>query len=122
MTLRELIIQYREKNGLSQRQFAERCGISNGYISMIETDLNPKTGKPAVPSLKMMRKIAFGMNMTLDELLAAVDELIVDISAEKNAASGETARKKEFIELFDRLTPEEKKLIVAQMRGILASR
>lgn len=122
MTIREIIIEYRTKNNLSQRQFAERCGVSNGYISMLENDINPSTGKPAIPSLKMLRKIAKGMNMTIDELLAANETLLVGLSDEKKAASEKAAKKQEFIELYDRLTPEEKKLIIAQMQGILAAR
>lgn len=122
MTIREIIIKYREENNLSQRQFAEKCGVSNGYISMLENDVNPSTGRPAVPSLTMLRKIAKGMNMSLDDLLAANETLLVELSAEKKAASEKAARKQEFIELYDRLTPEEKKLIIAQMKGILAAR
>ncbi len=122
MKLRELIIKYRTDHDLSQRQFAEKCGISNGYISMIENDVNPKTGKPAVPSLKMLHNIAAGMNMTLDDLLTSIDELVVDIGLKKNAASAETAKSQEFIELFNLLSPEEKNLVIAQIRGILSSR
>lgn len=122
MTIREIIIKYREENNLSQRQFAERCGMSNGYISMLENDVNPSTGRPAVPSLSMLRKLAKGMNMSLDDLLAANETLLVELSAEKKAASEKAARKQEFVELFDHLTPEEKKLIIAQMKGILAAR
>ena len=36
MTLKDLVIKYRADNGLSQRQFALQCGLSNGYISMLE--------------------------------------------------------------------------------------
>lgn len=41
MTLKDLVIKYRTENGLSQRQFALQCGLSNGYISMIERGVNP---------------------------------------------------------------------------------
>lgn len=45
MTLGEIIVKYRLEHGLSQRQFALRCGLSNGYIAMIEKNRNPATGK-----------------------------------------------------------------------------
>ncbi len=122
MTLRDLIIEYRQVHDLSQRQFAEKCDISNGYISMLENNYNPKTGKPAVPSLKMMKKLATGMNMSLDELLEKAEGLVVDISKSKNTTPEEAARKKEFIELFECLSIEEQSLVIAQMKGILASR
>lgn len=41
MTLRDLISAYRKDHGLSQRQFANQCGLSNGYISMLEKGINP---------------------------------------------------------------------------------
>ena len=36
MTLSDLVQEYRREHGLSQRQFASICGLSNGYISMLE--------------------------------------------------------------------------------------
>lgn len=36
MTLGEFIRKYRSEHDLSQRQFALKCGLSNGYISMLE--------------------------------------------------------------------------------------
>ena len=51
MTLKDLVIKYRTENGLSQRQFALQCGLSNGYISMIERGVNPSTGEKITPTL-----------------------------------------------------------------------
>ena len=77
MTLREYIIKYREDHGLSQRQFANVCDISNGYLAMIENNENPRTGKPPVLSITMWRKIASGMGMTLHSLIEAIDDEMV---------------------------------------------
>jgi len=80
MTLSSFIKLYRDEHGLSQRQFAIRCGVSNGYISMLEREYNPSTGEPAIPSLIMLRKIAAGMGITLDDLFAQVDDMPVTVS------------------------------------------
>lgn len=78
MLLGEIIANYRTENNLSQRKFAERCkGISNGYISMIENNCNPKTGKPIVPSLDKLKIIAKAMGMTLESLLDSADDMPV---------------------------------------------
>ena len=77
MTLREFIIKYREEHGLSQRQFANICDISNGYLAMIENNENPRTGKPPVLSITMWRKIASGMGMTLHSLIESIDDEVV---------------------------------------------
>lgn len=79
MTLKELIIAFRAEKKLSQRQFALRCGLSNGYISMIERGENPKTGQPITPTLQKLKQLANGMGMTLSELFASVDDMPVDL-------------------------------------------
>ncbi len=81
MTLGELIKDHREKNRLSQRKFALRCGLSNGYISMLEDGKNPKTGKPLVPKIDKIMMIADGMGYTLTELLRLIDDMDIDVSA-----------------------------------------
>lgn len=79
MTLRDLMQEYRSEHNLSQRQFALECGLSNGYISMLEKNLNPKTGLPVTPSLPALKKIASGMGITLTDLLSLVDDMPVDL-------------------------------------------
>lgn len=73
MTLGEIIRQFRQEHDLSQRQFAMRCGLSNGYIAMLEKNMNPKTGKPISVSLENLHDIASAMNMTADELMRMAD-------------------------------------------------
>ena len=79
MTLRELVITYRNEKGMSQRQFATACGLSNGYISMLEKNVNPKTGLPVTPSLPALKKIAMGMGLTLNDLFLQADDMPVDL-------------------------------------------
>lgn len=79
MTLGELIQQYRAEHGISQRQFAVACDLSNGYISMLERGENPKTKQPVTPTLPAMRKIAQGMGISLTELFVRVDDMPVDL-------------------------------------------
>ena len=70
MELRDIIKEYRSEHNLSQREFAARCrDISNSYISIIENDFNPHTGKPPRPSVDKLESIAEGMGLTLDDLL-----------------------------------------------------
>ena len=80
MTISKLVRDYRDEHGISQRQFAELCGLSNGYVSMIENNVNPKTGAPPKLSLSALRKVAKGLGMTLTELFAAADDIPVGLS------------------------------------------
>lgn len=80
MTLGDLIVQYRRQNNLSQRQFAIKSSLSNGYISMLEKGVNPNTGQPIVPTIPVLKKLADCMKTTVDELLSIVDDLPVSLS------------------------------------------
>ncbi|PWC42842.1 MULTISPECIES: cupin domain-containing protein [unclassified Azospirillum] len=55
--------QVRELNGLSQRQLAQRAGVTNGTISLIEQNR-------CSPSISSMRKVLQGIPMTLAEFFS----------------------------------------------------
>lgn len=77
--LADILVEYRNSHELSQRQFAIRCGLSNGYISMLEKGLNPATNKPVVPTLPQIKKLANGMNLTVAELLEMAEDMTIDL-------------------------------------------
>ena len=74
MKLSAIIADYRESMQISQREFARRCDLSNSYISFLEKETNPKTGRPMVPTLVQYKKIATGMNMTVQQLFEMLDD------------------------------------------------
>lgn len=75
MNLKELVVGYRTEHDLSQREFAAQCGLSNGYIRILENEIDPCTGNKITPTLTALYKLAAGMNMTLIELITVVDDL-----------------------------------------------
>lgn len=90
MTLGEYILKWRTEHEQSQRQFAMRCGLSNGYIAMLERNENPATGKPIVPKLAQIRAIANAMGMSADELIRATDgDTPVSLSSEPSSKQQE---------------------------------
>lgn len=74
MKLSELIIDYRTRMEMSQRKFSEKCGLSNTYISFLEKERNPKTGRPLIPTLEQYGKLAAGMDMTVQQLFESLDQ------------------------------------------------
>jgi len=74
MKLSAIIIDYRERMQISQREFARRCDLSNSYISFLEKETNPKTGRPMVPTIEQYKKLADGMNITLQTLFEKLDD------------------------------------------------
>lgn len=73
MTLGEIIRTYRSEHSMSMDAFAERSGMSKPYISILEKNQHPKTGKPVIPSITMISKAAAGMGMDFDDLFAMID-------------------------------------------------
>ena len=74
MTLGQIIRTYREENSMSMDNFAKASGLSKGYISQLENNVNPKTGEPPRPSVETIRKAAKGMFMTFDEVMTNLDD------------------------------------------------
>lgn len=117
MKLSEMIVKYRNEHGLSQRQMAAQCGLSTGYISLIEKEINPQTGKPMVPSLTVLNKLAKGMAITLDTLLSVCDDMPVDIGvAEKTALDEKDGLDFEIAEIIFSLSEDKKQEALRYLR------
>lgn len=82
MTLSEIIKEYRTINKMTMQELADRCGLSKGYISMLENNFKP-TGrkKDIVPSIQAIKKLSNGTGLDFDLLLSSIDG---DISLEPN--------------------------------------
>ena len=77
MKLGDIIKKYRHDNKLSLRDFAKTCGTSHSYIAMLEDGKNSKTGEPIVPAIVTLKKIATALNMSLNDLIFAADDMPV---------------------------------------------
>lgn len=73
MTLGNIIKSYRSEHGLSMDAFSEKSGISKAYISLLEKNRHPKTGKEIAPSIQCIKQAAQGMGMTFDDLFSLLD-------------------------------------------------
>lgn len=126
MTLKDLIAEYRNEHGLSQRQFATACGLSNGYISMLEKGLNPNTKLPVTPSLPKLKQLASGMGMTLTDLLVKVDDMPVELilddeESKKLVPEIEDELDAEIIRIISGLTPEKKQQALSYIQYLAQS-
>lgn len=83
MVLGEIIQKYRKETGLTMAEFAKKAGLSKGYISMLEKNINPGTGKPPIPSLSTIKSVAIATNQSLDELINQLNDVQI-ISIQKN--------------------------------------
>lgn len=73
MTLGEFIKEYRTGHKYSMDEFAKRINMSKAYISILERNFNPSTGKAPVPSLETVRRVALATGTDFNELIAMLD-------------------------------------------------
>jgi len=113
MKLGEIIIEYRSRMNISQREFSRKCDLSNTYISFLENEKNPKTGKPVAPTLEQYKKIAYGMDITVQRLFELLDDdAPVDISfpsADPVEESGASPDLRILFHDLPKLSPEQQK-------------
>lgn len=74
MKLGEIIKVFRKKNEMTMQEFADRAGLSKGYISMLEKSQHPQSQRRLVPSFETYLKVASAMSMSIDELVALLDD------------------------------------------------
>lgn len=86
MKLSNILKNYREENELSQREFARRCGLSHGTISLLEMGMNPQTGEKIEPDLRTYRRLAEGMGITTADLskMLRTDNIILGSLSEED--------------------------------------
>lgn len=60
-------------NNLSMDAFSQRSGISKAYISLLEKNKHPKTGRPIAPSIQSIKQAADGMHMDFNILFEMID-------------------------------------------------
>ena len=106
MTLGEIIKNYRTEHNLSLADFSKLSGMSKSYLSILERNMNPSTGKSVVPSIKSIQQAAIGMHMPFDTLFDMVD--YVDIIKDAVYLSMPT-----FYYTDTRISEDEKRLLEA---------
>lgn len=124
MTLKELILDYRKAHDLSQRQFATKCGVSNGYISMLEKGVNPNTKEPIIPALPTLKKLADGMDMLVNELIAMAEDMPVDLreSDEEELSNGDDIYSEKEIDLiraYRKASPDDRQIVDLTLKKYL---
>lgn len=113
MKLSELIIEHRKKLGISQREFSRRCDLSNTYISFLEKEMNPKTGKPLVPTLEQYKKIADAMGISVQKLFELLDDdAPVDLGPAPDVPADDPSENPDLrllVQDLSKLSPEQQK-------------
>lgn len=125
MKLGQIIKEYRQKNNISMDTFAKRSGISKGYISMLENEKRPASGKEVIPSIAIIQKAAEGMRIDFDDLFAMMSDEVVslqDDSFEKfDTSTIVTKAQKELLAITNQLSSEKQDFLLKQAKVLLHS-
>ena len=73
MILGDIVKEYRTRTGMNMQEFADKAGLSKAYISILERNYNPRSGKPPIPSLETIKAVANAVGMDFNDVIAALD-------------------------------------------------
>lgn len=113
MDLKDILINYREENRISQRELARRCGLSNAQISILEYGKNKQTGRKPTPDIITLKKLADGMGIALQTLLDMIgDSEYVGLNTRKDAYPIVIPNTDRFLRIMASMTPEDYETIM----------
>ena len=113
MDLKDILIQYREENRISQREFARRCGLSNAQISILEYGKNKQTGRKPTPDIITLKKLADGMGISLQSLLDSIgDSEFVGLNTRQDSYPIVIPNTDRFLRIMASMTPEDYETIM----------
>jgi len=73
MKLKDIIYNYRKTAKLTQKQFAQRCGLSHSYVSFLENGTNTRGQGEIAPTIQTLEKLANAMSLELNELIKMIE-------------------------------------------------
>lgn len=79
MKIGERVATYRESHGMSQREFARKCGLSSVIISYLERG-ERSNGDPYLPKFDTIRKIARGMGTSAEQLISECEDFDLNLA------------------------------------------
>lgn len=106
--LGKFIKQKRKELGLSLRDFAEMCEISHSYLDNLEKGRDARSGKPVSPTIETLQKLAFGLKISLIEILRIGGFIDSSLDQNNSVAINDDELVSFIREISPKLSPEEK--------------
>lgn len=124
MYVGELIQAYRRETNLSMDEFAKLTGLSKPYISMLEKNRNSRTGKPIVPSVATLQKVAQVLHLSFEQLMYKLYDTESDSAETIHPDSGAvlTVDEKIILALYRQLERDDKIEIRGEIKGMLKAK
>lgn len=106
MTTLERIFQLADRKFPEQQDFAHALGIKPSIVSQWKNGITKSYER-------RLHQIADVLDTTVEYLVSGDEK--------KPAAKDSSGREKEFAQLFEKLTPEQQDMVLAQLKGVLGS-
>lgn len=124
MTLGDVIKSYRDENKVSMEYVANLCGITKGYVAMLEKNVNPKTGRPVKPTIETIVKVCNGLHLDFNSVFDSLDDdYEINISTSQPSSSAPelelTEQEEKLIATFRSLNDSQKVRLLAYLDGLL---
>lgn len=121
MKLGDVIKEYRETHHMTMQQFADRAGLSKGYISLLENGRRFPEGATSAPSIKTFSRIASAMNISTDDLLGMMDHNQNVALVEESSAYDLSPVEMSLIDSFRELNAEGQEELMKHVSMMIAS-
>ena len=123
MTLGDIIKSYRDENKVSMEYVANLCGITKGYVAMLEKNINSKTGRPVKPTIETIVKVCNGLHLDFNSVFDSLDDdYEINISPSPSSSSAPelelTEQQEELIKLSNNLSEEQVARILSYAQAI----
>lgn len=124
MTLGDVIKTYRDENKVSMEYVANLCGITKGYVAMLEKNVNSKTGRPVKPTIETIVKVCNGLHLDFNSVFDSLDDdYEINISTSRPPSSAPelelTEQEERLVENFHRLSDSQQARLLAYLDGLL---
>lgn len=108
----ERIRNLREEHGITQKHLAEILGVTRTAVAKWEANENG-------PNSDVLLKIADYFDVSLDYLLGRTD---IKKFPTESSRDNKSDMLREFVELYDLLSPEQKKTMITVMKSFLTDK
>lgn len=120
MKLGEMIRAFRDNNDMTMQEFADRSGLSKGYISMLEKNKHPQSKRELVPSFETYKKVASAIGMSLDDFLTVLDgDEVVRVNATTPAPLQLTDQEEHLVISFRGLNEDGREKAIERVEELL---
>ena len=124
MTLGDVIKSYRNENKVSMEYVAKLCGITKGYVAMLEKNINSKTGRPVKPTIETIVKVCKGLHLDFNSVFDSLDddyEINISPSSSSAPAPELTEQEERLLGICRSLNEEGRERLVEYGDDLVAS-